>query len=146
MLKIPVSCRKYFFQKLTQFSQGSNVLGFCFLHRLFSFERYMCFFNSAELAYLEQSEPMCTLKPLTCRSIPFKNLLNSHRETMCLMLLLLTQIGFFPELHVYLQLSWIGLWTKWAFPHLEHDDSQEMLPSKTYSVLTVKKCTRCSCF
>jgi hypothetical protein len=35
---------------------------------VFFFDRYMCFFNSAEQAYLEQSEPVSTLKNLSCRT------------------------------------------------------------------------------
>jgi hypothetical protein len=42
-------------------------------------------------------------------SNPFKNYLNSHWATMHYMLLLLTQVVFFREIHVFLQLSWIGL-------------------------------------
>jgi hypothetical protein len=37
----------------------------------------------------------------------FQKLLNYHRETMCLMLLLLSQMVFFCETNVFSQLSWI---------------------------------------
>jgi hypothetical protein len=44
--------RKYSFQKVTQLSQGSNVLDVRASSRLFSFKRYMCSFKSAEQACL----------------------------------------------------------------------------------------------
>jgi hypothetical protein len=34
-------------------------------------ERYMCFFNSAESAYLDQTGPICTLKNLNYRKDSF---------------------------------------------------------------------------
>jgi hypothetical protein len=63
------------------------------------------------------------------------------------MLLILTQMGFFGEIHVFVQLNWIGLFgTKWAFLHPENSDLQKVFLSRTNSVLTGKPCTRCSCF
>jgi hypothetical protein len=42
-------CRKYTFQKLTQFLQGNNVLDAPASDTSgFSLESYMCFYNSAE--------------------------------------------------------------------------------------------------
>jgi hypothetical protein len=50
-------------------------------------------------------------------------------------------------MHVFLQLSWIGhLGIKWAFLHHEICDLQEVVLSKTNSILTGKQCSRCSCF
>jgi hypothetical protein len=37
-------------------------------------ERYMYFLNSAELAYLEQTDPISTLKRLSCRKYSFQKL------------------------------------------------------------------------
>jgi hypothetical protein len=48
----------------------------CFSHKWFSFERCMCFFNSDEEAYLEQNEPICSLKNLLVGSILGTNVLN----------------------------------------------------------------------
>jgi hypothetical protein len=77
----------------------------------------------------------------------FKNLLNSHREAMCKMLLLLTPMVFFREIHVFFELSWKGLFgRKIACLHLQNPKLQEVLHSKTNSVLTGKQCARCSCF
>jgi hypothetical protein len=65
-------------------------------------------------------------------SILFKYLLHSHSETMCYMLLLIIQIVFFQGIHVFPQLSWIGLFeTKYAFRHLENLKFQEVFLSKT---------------
>jgi hypothetical protein len=48
------------------------------------------------------------------------------------MLLLIIQIIFFQEIHVFLQLSWIGLFgTKSVFHHLENPKLQEVFLSKT---------------
>jgi hypothetical protein len=34
----------------------------------------MCFFNSAEYAYIEENEPISTLKSLSCRMYSFRKL------------------------------------------------------------------------
>jgi hypothetical protein len=42
--------------------------------------------------------------------------------------------GFLQDLHLFLHISWIGLFgTKWAFLHLENYDLQELFLSKTIS-------------
>jgi hypothetical protein len=41
-------CRKYSFQKLTQFSQGNNILDPAALTQMFFFGEIHVFFNSAE--------------------------------------------------------------------------------------------------
>jgi hypothetical protein len=47
------------------------------------------------------------------------------------MLLLWTHMIFFCEIHVFLHLSWIGLFgSKWAFLHLESCNLQEVFLSK----------------
>jgi hypothetical protein len=58
---------KYSFQKLTQLSQGNNVLDAApsTTHR--SLLRDMCFLNLAEYTYLEQIEPISILKVLTSK-------------------------------------------------------------------------------
>jgi hypothetical protein len=63
---------------------------------------------------------------------------------MCWMLLLLTQMDLFWEIHMFLQLDWIGpCGTKWAFLQLENTDLHEVLLSKTNSVLTGRQSARC---
>jgi hypothetical protein len=46
-LKILI-CRKCSFQKQTQFSQGNSLLDALPLTQMVSFERHMCFVNSAK--------------------------------------------------------------------------------------------------
>jgi hypothetical protein len=73
------SCRKYCFQKLSQFSQWSNVL---YAHASVTngfLLRYKCFYNSAERAYFEHSERISTLKNISCKKHSFL-ILNSHRS------------------------------------------------------------------
>jgi hypothetical protein len=53
------------------------------LTQMVFFKRFTCFFKLAEEAYLEQNEPFSTLKTKILGSIPFKNKVNSPRETMC---------------------------------------------------------------
>jgi hypothetical protein len=48
-------------------------------------------------------------------------------KTMGYILLLLTQMVFFREIHVFIQLSWIGLFgTTWDLLHLENYDLHEV--------------------
>jgi NADPH-dependent 7-cyano-7-deazaguanine reductase QueF len=62
----------------------------------------MGFFNSADKPYLEQTKPAYLhLKKLKLQEFSFKNEHNYHRDTMKQMLLLLTQMVFFQEIHVF---------------------------------------------
>jgi hypothetical protein len=62
-------------------------------------------------------------------------------------LLLLTQMVFFWEINVILQLSWKGLFgTNIAYLHLENPKWQVVFLSKSNSVLTWKQFGRCSWF
>jgi hypothetical protein len=55
--------------------------------------------------------------------------------------------GFLREIHIVLQLRWIGLFgANWGYFHLERPSSQEVFFSKTDAILTGKQCARCSCF
>jgi hypothetical protein len=63
------------------------------------------------------------------------------------MFLLLTQILFFPEIPLFLQLSLVDLCgVNRAFLPLENYDFPEVFHSKTNSILTVKQGVRFSCF
>jgi hypothetical protein len=65
---INLSCRKYSFEKLTQFLHGNNVLDASASNTDFFFpERYICFFKLAGSAYLEQNEHLSTVKSLIGR-------------------------------------------------------------------------------
>jgi hypothetical protein len=76
--------RKYAFLKFNQFSQGSNVLDIP-ISKLDGFlSRSTCVSSTQlnrsiwnKLSFSTPWKPWCT------GSIPFKNLLSSHRETMC---------------------------------------------------------------
>jgi hypothetical protein len=59
---------KYFFQKLTPFSQGINALDAADSNTDSFFEKYMYFFNSVEQDYLEHTEPITTLRTMICRN------------------------------------------------------------------------------
>jgi hypothetical protein len=57
----------------------------------------------------------------------------------------LTQMVVFGAIHVFLQLTWIGLFgRKWAFLHHEYYDLQDVFFTKISSVCTGKQCSTCS--
>ena len=59
------------------------------------------------------------------------------------MLLLWTLTVFFWEIHVFLQLSWIGLFgTKSGYIHLEKSKLQEVFLSKSNAFLSGEQCAR----
>jgi hypothetical protein len=139
--------KKHYFQKLPQFSHGITCLMLQVLHSCFSLERYMGFFNSDEYTYLEQTEPISTLKHQSCRKESFVTLTQFSQGKNVLMLLILWHMVFYQKIHVFLLLRWIGLLgTKWAFWHLENSGLQEVFPPKTNSVLPGKQFARCSSF
>jgi hypothetical protein len=56
-------------------------------------------------------------KPWELGSTPFKNLLNSHFESLHKTLLLLEQMVLFQEVHVFLLFSWVQLLcSRWMVP------------------------------
>jgi hypothetical protein len=69
-----LNCSKYTFQKLTQFSQGKNMLDTPASNTDGFFQRYTCVINLLEYAYLEQNEPFSNLKVLMCRKNSFHKL------------------------------------------------------------------------
>jgi hypothetical protein len=72
-LKNP-NCRKYSFQKLTPFSQGNNVLEAAAYNKMVFFGKIHVCLHSAEQAYLEQRDPISTLKHIIWRKYFFENL------------------------------------------------------------------------
>jgi hypothetical protein len=79
------------------------------------------------------------------RKYSFKNELNSHRETMCYMLLLLKLMVCFREIHVFLPFSQTGIFgVNRAYLHLVIPKLQEVFLSKTNSFVQGKQCARCS--
>jgi hypothetical protein len=66
---------------------------------------------------------------------------------MCSLILLLTQMIFFREIHVYLQLRWKGLFgTNIVYHRIEIPKLQEVSISKTNSFLTGNLYCKFSCF
>jgi hypothetical protein len=135
-----LSCRKYLFQKLSKFSKGNIAL------------------DAAD------SNTHCFLLIDTCVSAtwlsrPIKKWAFPHLETYDLQEVFLSKTksiltgkhavdvpdshtdGFVSKHTCVSQLCWIDLFgKKWAFPHLERYDLQEVFLSKTTSTLTGKKC------
>jgi hypothetical protein len=73
---------------------------------------------------------------MICRKYSFQKLILFSLCIMCYMLLILTQMVFFREVHVFLQLSWIVLYgANMAYLHLENCDLLEVFLSKTNSIL-----------
>jgi hypothetical protein len=130
-------CRRYSFQKLPQFSQEDNVLDtpacqtdvFCRDLHVFSTYLNRPLWNKMSL---------CPRWKLWCEnSIPFKNELRSHRETIRLMLLLSIRDGFLWR-HTCLsstQLNWCN-WKKESLSPLEKRMLQEVFLSETNSICT----------
>jgi hypothetical protein len=142
-----LTCRKYSFHKLIQFSQGTTCQMPQLLTYMVSLEWYKCFFNSVEYAYLEQTEPISTLKHLSCRKYSFQKRIQFSQGNNVFDAPACNKDGFFQEIHLFLQLSQRGLFgTKWALLHIENYDLQRVFLSKTNSILTGKQCFRCSCF
>jgi hypothetical protein len=70
---------KYFFQKPPPFSQGTSALDAPDSNTDGFFGEIHVFFNVEEQDYLEQTEPISTLKTMICRKYLFTNYLTSHR-------------------------------------------------------------------
>jgi hypothetical protein len=93
----------------------------------------------AELAYIEQREPTSTLKTLIGRMYSFLKLTHFSQGNNVVDTCVLTQMVLFGEIHVFLQLCWIGWFeTKTSNLHLKKTKLQEDFLSKTNSVLTGK--------
>jgi hypothetical protein len=108
-----VISRKYFFQKLTQFSQGNNVIHAAASNTHSFLSKDICVssshLNRPLMNKVSLSPPWKLWFP---GSIHSKKLLSCHRETMCYMLQLLIHMVLFGEIHVFLQLRWIFLFGK----------------------------------
>jgi hypothetical protein len=115
------------------YSPASNTGGFLF--------RDTCVSSTQQIGLFGKREPISTLKNPCCRKYSFKKLVNAHSETMCYILQLLIQMVFFQKIHVFLQISWIGLFgTKCAFGHLENSGLQVLFHSELHSILTGIMC------
>jgi hypothetical protein len=104
------SCMKCSFHKGTQFLQGKNTLLDAPASNRYDFLSRDTFVSSTSYnALLERRDPTSALQTLRDRRYSFPNQLKYHMESMCLMLLLLTHMVFFQDIHVFLQLSWRGV-------------------------------------
>jgi hypothetical protein len=66
---------------------------------------------------------------------------------MCLMLMLLTQMVFFLEIHIFLELRWICIFgAKRGYLLHENYDLQDVFISKIKSFFTGNPCARCCTF
>jgi hypothetical protein len=72
-LEIP-DWQEVFPSKLTQFSRETRCLMLLLQSKMVFLERYMCFFNSAKYAYLEEIESFSHLKSLMGRQYSFQKL------------------------------------------------------------------------
>ena len=137
-----LSGRGYDFQKLTSFSHGDNVIDAPVSDTNDFLLRETCVSSPQLIRPISNKQSLSPpSKTYIVGSIPFKNQLNSHRETMCYILLLLTQVVFLGDIHIFLPPSLIVLFrTKKAYLHLEKPKLQELFLSKTNTILTGKQC------
>jgi hypothetical protein len=111
-----LSCRKYSFQEVTQFLQWNNVQD-ALTSNIDGF-----FWRDSCVSSTELNSPTWEEMSLT-QSTQWSNVLH---------LLLLTQMDFFVELHVFFQLYWLGLFgRKWTFLHSEKSYLQKVFLSKS---------------
>jgi hypothetical protein len=117
------------------------------LRQLVFFERFIYFFILAEEAYLEQNMPSSSLRTMICKKCSFQQVTQFSWGINVLQLHFLTGNVFFGEVHVFLQLSWIGLcWAIRPYHHLETPKLQEEFLSKINSIPTVVQCAGGYCF
>jgi hypothetical protein len=76
----PLSFRKYSFQTLTQFSQDNNMVHAPASNTDGFFKRYMSFFNSVKLPYLEENVPVSNMKMIICRLYSFQAVTHFSQE------------------------------------------------------------------
>jgi hypothetical protein len=93
-LKI-LTCRKYSFENLTEFSQEKNVLDTA-ASKIDGFlgEIKMVFY-SPEWTYLEERNHISNLKNLCFRNYSFQNSTQFHREAISYLILLLKLMALF---------------------------------------------------
>jgi hypothetical protein len=103
-------CKKNSIQKLTQFSQGNNVLDGAASNTDGFWGETHVFLQLSWIGLYGTKWAFLHLENSICWKYFFqKNWLNSQRTTMCKMLQFLIYLVFFGDIHVFLQLSWIGL-------------------------------------
>jgi hypothetical protein len=104
----------------------------------------MCLFNFSEQAILSKQKLSPPWNTYIAGSSPWKiNLILTGNNVLDPPSL--TQMVVFGAIHVFLQLTWIGLFgRKRAILHLENYDLQDVFLTKISSVLMGKQCSTCS--
>jgi hypothetical protein len=136
-----------FFPKTVSILTGQQC-SWCssFKHRCFYVERYLCFFNLAELAYVTENEPFFTLKTRIFRKQCYQKLTHFSISNTVLHFSFSNIQGFLQQIHVSLQLTWTGICGgNSAYFHLVSPKFFYVFFLKCKSVLTGKQCARCSC-
>jgi hypothetical protein len=90
-------------------------------------DRYICFCNSTEYAYLWQTQHISTLKYQRSRKYSFQKLTQFYQENYVLGAPASNTDGFLWEMHVFLHLSWVGL-----FVQSEPFSTQKIMICKKY--------------
>jgi hypothetical protein len=130
---------KYFFQKLTPFSQRINAIDDPYCYTDSFLWRYTCISSTQPNRLICANRAYIHLENCHLWKYLLQTLFNSALETIFSMLLLLTEMVVFGEMRVFLQISWIGLFgRKWPFRHGENYDFQEVFLSKSNSVIRGK--------
>jgi hypothetical protein len=97
----------------------------------------MSFFNSAELAYLEKTEPISTLKILRCRKYSFQKLTQFSQRNNVLNAPASNTDGFLSrDICVSSNSLDRYTWNKMCFLHVENPEFQKVFLSETNSILT----------
>jgi hypothetical protein len=103
----------------------------------------MCFFNLAEQAYLDQTQPSCTFKNLHCRKNSFQNITQFSQENIVQDATAFNADGFLlRDICVSSTYLNMPIASKMSYHHLETPKLQKVFLSNTNSILKVKPCGR----
>jgi hypothetical protein len=135
-------CRKYTFQKLTQFLQGNNVLDApaCDTSGFLSRDTFL---QLSQIAYLQ---PISTLKLLSCRKYSCQKLTQFSQGNNVLDVPASNADGFLSRGTCVSSTLWIGLFgTKSTYLHHEKRTLQEIFLTQSNLILTGKQFATCLC-
>jgi hypothetical protein len=109
-----------------------------------SVERYMTFFKSDEYTYWEQTDLNSTFENLSCRKDSFQKLTIFSQGNNVLYAATSNRNSFLGEIHVFHEFQGIGLFgQKRPYHHFQKPRYQDIVLSKTNSILTAKQCAIC---
>jgi hypothetical protein len=130
--KVPISTLnhlifgKYFFPKLTQLSKRNNVLLASASTQMDFLREIHVFLEERWIGGSAAKWAFSIWKTLVRRKYSFQKLSECHGITMCSRRQPLSQLVFFGEIHMVLQLRWIGLFGgNWGYVHLKRPWLQE---------------------